>query len=181
MARVAESAAHWLGRRLDLWRSRGPAVWVSRQLVPVALALLIFPASLQAARSIYPIGGDHGAYDGIDGAAEYLRRLPAGSVLYDHWLSWEWSYYLYDGPIYVSWFPAPDDLTTDLRAFGRSSPRYLAVPAWESAGEVRAAAAAAGFDFIPVYTAYRRDGPPTLVVYELRCACPSLAQAASHD
>jgi hypothetical protein len=149
--------------------------------VPAALALLIVPASLKAAHSIYPIGGDHGAYDGIDGAAQYLRQLPYGTVLYDHWLSWEWSYYLFDGPVYVSWFPAPQALTTDLQAFGRSSPRYLAVPAWESAGEVRAAAAAAGYDSVTVYTAYRRDGAPTIVIYKLHCLCPSLMRSQEHD
>jgi hypothetical protein len=149
--------------------------------VPAALVVLILPASIQAAHSIYPIGGDHGAYDGIDGAAQYLMHLPYGTVLYDHWLSWEWNYYLYDGPVYVSWFPAPEALTIDLKAFGRSSPRYLAVPAWEATGEMRAAAEAAGYDFVPVYTAYRRDGPPTLFVYELRCVCPGLAAPPDHD
>ncbi len=60
---------------------------------------------------------------------------------------------------------APDALTTDLKAFGAKSPRYLAVPAWESGVEVRAAAASAEFELVPVYTAYRRDGIPTLVLY----------------
>ena len=139
------------------------------------------PGSLQAAHSVYPIGGDHGAYDGIDGAAQFLRARPAGTVLYDHWLSWEWSYYLYDGPVYVAWFPAPAALAVDLESFGQSSPRYLAVPAWEAVGEVRAAAAEAGYEFTPVYTAYRRDGAATLTIYELRCICLSSAGAIPHD
>jgi hypothetical protein len=135
--------------------------------LPLLLVVLLAPGAVLATRSAYPIGGDHGAYDGIDGAAAFIRSLPQGSVLYDHWLSWEWNFYLFGGPVYVAWFPSPDTLTTDLKAFGTSSPRYLAVPTWESDTEVRAAAGAAGYQFVRLYTAYRRDGLPTIVVYGL--------------
>jgi 4-amino-4-deoxy-L-arabinose transferase-like glycosyltransferase len=136
----------------------------------LVLAVALAPPALGAARSAYPIGGDHGAYDGIDQAAAYLRTQPEGSVLYDFWLSWQWAYYLYDGPVYVAWLPAPSALTTDLRAFGAASPRYIAIPAWEADTEVRAAAAAAGYALEVRHTAYRRDGVPTLTVYALRPA-----------
>jgi len=147
---------------LDLGLRRTLAVGL-----PLLLIVLLAPGALAATRSAYPIGGDHGAYDGIDGAAAFIRSLPQGSVLYDHWLSWEWNFYLFGGPVYVAWFPSPDTLTTDLKAFGASSPRYLAVPTWESDTEVRAAAGAAGYQFVRLYTAYRRDGLPTIVVYGL--------------
>jgi hypothetical protein len=152
--------------------------------LPALLLLLVAPRAVLAARSAYPIGGDHGAYDGIDGAARFLRTLPQGSVLYDHWLSWEWNFYLFGAPVYVSWFPSPDSLTTDLKAFGASSPRFLAVPAWEGEAEVRSAAAGAGYDFVPLYTAHRRDGVPTIVIYALEThqaagqAAGGVAQAA---
>jgi hypothetical protein len=160
-----QRAAYQLSRRFkvrDLGFRRTLSV-----ILPAALLLLAGPGALLAAHSAYPIGGDHGAYDGIDGAAAFIRTLPTGSVLYDHWLSWEWNYYLFGGPVYVSWFPSPDALTIDLKSFGTTSPRYLAVPAWEGETEVRAAAAQAGFDFVLLYTAHRRDGPTTIMVYEL--------------
>ena len=157
------------------WPSGEPWPWRCRRL----LLALVAPGAVQAAHSAYPIGGDHGAYDGIDGAAAFIRTLPPGSVLYDHWLSWEWNYYLFGGPVYVSWFPSPDSLASDLKAFGATSPRYLAVPAWEGDSEVRSAAADAGFDFIPLYTAHRRDGVPTIVVYALKQRPPAEAAAAS--
>jgi hypothetical protein len=141
--------------------------------LPLVLGLLLAPSALQAAHSGYPIGGDHGAYDGIDGAARFINSLPQGSVLYDHWLSWEWNFYLYGGPVYVAWFPSPDSLASDLRAFGATSPRYLAVPTWEGDGEVRAAAAMAGYTFVPLYTAYRRDGAPTVIIYSLTLTPPA--------
>jgi len=169
-------AGIWVVVRLaDEIRSQSGVRKVTRRLRTASLAgmgvlltgILAGPA-WGAANSKFPIGGDHGAYDGIDGAAAFLRTLPSGSVLYDHWLSWEWGFYLYDGPVYVSWFPTPDELTTDLKAFGASSPRFLAVPAWEGADEIWAAVDSAGYEPIPVYTAYRRDGVVTIEVYELR-------------
>jgi 4-amino-4-deoxy-L-arabinose transferase-like glycosyltransferase len=156
---VGVTVAHVLpGRRRAAWRAG----------LAVLLVALLAPRAAGAARSQFPIGGDHGAYDGIDGAAAFLRAQPAGTVLYDHWLSWEWGFYLYDGPVYVSWFPSPSELAVDLQAFGATSPRFLAIPAWEASAEIKAAVADAGFSLDPVYTAYRRDGPVTLVVYALR-------------
>lgn len=139
----------------------------SRSVVILAACLLLLPSALTATRSGYPIGGDHGAYAGLDETARFLRRLPYGAVLYDFWLSWQWNFYLFDGPVYVAWMPNPAALATDLRAFGRSSPRYLVVPAWEAEPEVRAAAAQAGFTFAPAHQSFRPDGTRAFVVYQL--------------
>lgn len=166
----------WAGGRLaqamDTLAPKGRDQWRTRMALgaalSVTLAVMLAEPALAAAKSRLPVGGDHGAYDGIDSAADYLRGAPAGSVLYDHWLSWEWGFYLYDGPVYVSWFPTPGALATDLRAFGGTSPRYLAVPAWEGPEEIWAAVKAAGYEAELVYTAYRRDGEATIRVYELR-------------
>lgn len=132
-----------------------------------SLAGLLLPPALTAAHSGFPIGGDHGAYDGIDDAARYLQTLPKGSVLYDHWLSWEWRYYLFDAAIYMVWMPDPQTLMADLQAFGKSSPRYFVSPSWESDAAMRRAAWAAGFAFQPVHTTRRRDGSISFVVYHL--------------
>jgi 4-amino-4-deoxy-L-arabinose transferase-like glycosyltransferase len=132
-----------------------------------ALALAAWGPARAAADSAYPVGGDHGAYDGIDEAATYVRGMPAGSVLYDHWLSWQWDFYLFGSPVYVAWFPSPQGLTTDLKAFGRRSPRFLVVPSWEGDAELRAAAAEAGFTFVERHTTYRRDGTASFHVYAL--------------
>lgn len=129
--------------------------------------LFFLPATLRAAHSGYPIGGDHGAYDGIDEIARYVHTLPPEGVLYDHWLSWEFNYYLFDRPLYIAWFPTPDALTTDLQSFGRTSPRYLVVPSWEADTEMRAAADQAGFQFTPLHTTTRRDGSISFTLYQL--------------
>jgi hypothetical protein len=135
--------------------------------LPSALALLLLPGALGAVRSAYPIGGDHGAYDGIDDAARFLMALPEGTVLYDRWLSWQWAFYLFGGPVYVAWMASPETLRADLLAFGASSPRYLVVPSWEAGAELRAAAAAAGYAFAPRHASPRRDGSTAFVIYQL--------------
>ena len=161
------------GLRLSYHLSPSFGIWnlgvgsLSLDLLPLLLCLSLIHPAIVAARSGYPIGGDHGAYEGIDDAARFIHTLPEGGVLYDHWLSWEWNFYLFDGPLYVAWFPSPEALTTDLTAFGRMSPRYLVVPSWEADAEVRAAAAHAGFEFTPLHASKRRDGSTAFVVYRL--------------
>ncbi|MBI4314901.1 MAG: glycosyltransferase family 39 protein [Chloroflexi bacterium] len=139
---------------------------VSLFIVSLFIASLSTPA-LVAARSGYPVGGDHGAYDGIDEIAETLHTVPAGSVLYDHWLSWELGFYLFDGPAYLAWMPGPDALADDLRAFGRSSPRYIVAPSWESFTEMQTAIEAAGFKLEIMQTANRRDGTLSFTLYRI--------------
>ncbi len=157
-----------LSRQVSSYRAllRLPPL-TSSFLIPTFLFLILLPASLTAARSGYPIGGDHGAYDGLDDTARYLNSLPHGTVLYDFWLSWQWRFYLFDGPAYLAWLPTPEAFATDLRAFGRNSPRYLVVPSWESVAEAQAAADRAGFSLRPVHESFRRDGSRAFMVYQL--------------
>jgi 4-amino-4-deoxy-L-arabinose transferase-like glycosyltransferase len=182
LALLAARAIEWLvGAVQHAWRtlshmeSARPRA-VSGVLVSL-LGLALVPGALSAARSGYPIGGDHGAYDGVDSAARFLITLPPGTVLYDHWLSWQWNFYLFDAPVYVAWLPSPEALAADLEAFGHTSPRYFVAPSWEADAEMRAAAASAGFDFTPRHDSYRRDGSLSLTVYELSPLAPVDAYA----
>jgi hypothetical protein len=129
--------------------------------------LFLLPSAFLASQSRYPIGGDKGAYLGLEDAAHYLNQLPYETVLYDFWLSWQWNFYLFDSKVYVAWMPNPAALETDLRSFGRTSPRYLAVPSWESDVEARAAATQAGFTLTPVHTSLRPDGSQAFIIYQL--------------
>jgi 4-amino-4-deoxy-L-arabinose transferase-like glycosyltransferase len=127
----------------------------------------LLPPALLASQSGFPIGGDHGAYDGIDEIARALHQAPPGSVLYDHWLSWELGFYLFDGPAYIAWMPGPGTLADDLRAFGRSSPRYIVAPSWESFAETRTAIEDAGYALEVVTRTYRRDGSLSFTLYRI--------------
>lgn len=119
--------------------------------VPVLLAM---PAALQARQGAFPVGGRPVADGGAAEVAAALVDAPYGTVLYDHWYSWQWRYHLFDSGVYVSWFPHADALTEDLRVFaGGGDARYLALPAADVARPVRRAVVEAGFELQPVVSA----------------------------
>lgn len=132
------------------------------------LAALMSPPAWDATRSLYPIGGDHGAYDGIDEVAAFLRGLPEGTVVYHHWLGWHYHFYLFGAPLYLAYWPTPAWLAQDVRAFGARGERYIAFPSWESPERVEGALAEVGYGLRPVLSTTRRDGTPSFIVYRIR-------------
>ncbi len=91
------------------------------------------------------------AKNDIQVITDVLAEAPYGTVLYDHWYSWIWRYYLYDSRVFVSWFPHPDGLKADLVAFGREPGlRYLVLPGGAEAKPVIRSVQSAGFRLIPV-------------------------------
>jgi hypothetical protein len=157
-----------LGAATDWLQSHNPSRALHALAVAcIALLATVLPASLRASASGYALGGDHGAYDGIERVAAVLRSAPAGSVLYDHWLSWQWKFYLDHGPLHVSWQQGPANLTTDLRTFGSASPRYFVAPSWEPSAEMQSAIAAAGYSLVPLLNTTRRDGSHSFMLYQL--------------
>ncbi len=130
------------------------------------LAAFMAAPAVRASRSGYPIGGDHGPYDGIDEMAKYIQTLPPGSVLYDQWLSWQWRFYLFDSPAHIVWQPSPGALSDDLPAFGHlPTARSLVVPSWESAAEVQSAIEPLGFSIRPVHATLDRNGKTSMTLY----------------
>jgi len=128
---------------------------------------LLLPA-LTAAQSRYPVGGDHGAYDGIDQVAAFLRAQPEGAVVYQHWLGWHYADYLFDAPVYLAYWPTPAWLAQDVRAFGARGPRYITFPSWESPSRVERALAGVGYALAPALTTVRRDGTRSFTVYSIQ-------------
>ncbi len=131
-------AAILIGRGLSLlWGVAGQSPG-RRPALGVALALLLaaqFVAGGAARQGRFPLGGQPGADGGAANVARLLNDAPYGTVLYDHWYSWQWRYHLFDKRVYVSWFPHADALLADLQAFaGRGPDRFIVLPA---AGEAR--------------------------------------------
>ena len=130
-------------------------------------ALIMLPFSLAAAESQYPIGGDHGANDGIEQVADYLKALPSGTVVYDHWLAWELGYYLGDGFAYLAYFDTPAALADDLRVFAGHDERYVIFPARESPDKVIDAIGQVGYTLTPVFTTQDRFGQTSFTIYQI--------------
>jgi 4-amino-4-deoxy-L-arabinose transferase-like glycosyltransferase len=145
-----------------------------RSTVPphaTALALVFVLASagplLQATASRLPVGGDHGAYDGIDTIAATIRaQAPAGAVLYHHWLGYHYRFYLYGAPLRLHWYPDTADLVHDATVY-RREPRYIAFPSFRDSRPAVQALQEAGIELLPVEETRRRDGSLSFRLYRL--------------
>jgi 4-amino-4-deoxy-L-arabinose transferase-like glycosyltransferase len=133
----------------------------------LALVVMLAGPALQATRSELPLGGDHGAYDGIDLLASYLRtEAPPGSVLYHHWLGYHYRFYLYGASLRQHWYPDLVDLVHDATIY-RREPRYIAFPSWQDGRPAELALADADMDLVPVFESTRRDGTTSFRLYHL--------------
>jgi 4-amino-4-deoxy-L-arabinose transferase-like glycosyltransferase len=138
----------------------------STGLVAVAAFSLTGPV-VQAAQGQLPVGGDHGAYDGIDELAAYVRsELPPGAVFYHYWLGYHYRFYLYGAPLRLHWYPSLEDLTHDAAVY-RRKPRYIAFPSWHDDAPIRSALTGAGIDLVPILETMRRDGSVSFRLYRL--------------
>jgi 4-amino-4-deoxy-L-arabinose transferase-like glycosyltransferase len=137
-------------------------------LLPVFFAVILsLPFSIAAAQSQYAIGGDHVANDGIDQVANYLAALPSGTVVYDHWLAWELSYYLSEGHVYLAYFETPNALADDLRALDRGEDRYVVFPISESPDKSIEAIKSVGFQMMPVFTTINRFNQTSFTIFKI--------------
>jgi 4-amino-4-deoxy-L-arabinose transferase-like glycosyltransferase len=132
------------------------------------LALLLTVPALQASAGRYPIGMERAAYQGIEDVVSFFNRLPEGAVVYHHWLGWHYRYRLFDGPVYLAYWPTPAWLARDVQAFGHREPRYVTFPAWESSARVKHALGDVGYALEPALTASRHDGSHSFFVYAIR-------------
>ncbi len=158
-----------------LWLASGALVRLlspQRPLLQGLLTVALLAATLAgpvlvAAQSGYPIGGDHGAYDGIEAVADYFRDgVPAGSVLYHHWLGWHYSFYMFDFPLVLRWYPSPDELAQDAHQVDDAQ-RYVVFPNEKSTAGVRDALAEACLTLRRAYWTYRRDGSTSFTVFRI--------------
>lgn len=162
--------AGWGGSLLiDRWAGRGPLRTVPvRAILAAGLLVLMAGPAIRASQGAYPVGGDHGAHDGIEQVAAYLNELPDGSVVYYQSVGWLLNYYLFDAYVYLAPFATPSALHTDLDTFGQGeSRRVLVLTGSESHIEILSAVSEAGFRARPGLETQDRSGEPTFVVYEL--------------
>lgn len=159
-------AAVLIGRALGHLVTSSLLHLVAPSLILAIITIVVLPFSAAAAESQYPIGGDHGANDGIDQVAVFLKTLPSGTVLYDHWLAWELGYYVGEGFVYVSYFDTPAALQDDLRVFGGAQ-RYVIFPGHESPAPVNAAIGEVGYTLSPVFTTQNRFGQTSFTVFKI--------------
>jgi len=128
------------------------------------LFILLLPPAWAARGGAFPVGGTSDADGGAAQIAAALAGAPYGTVLYDHWYSWQWRYHFFDRGVYVNWIADPGALAEDLRVFGAEGSRYLAAPPGPAGEPLRRAAASAGYRAVPVQEAGE------IVLYALEAA-----------
>lgn len=152
------SVALWPGEHRP---ARRYALWG----LVAALALAHLPIAAAARAGRYPIGGRPDADGGAAAAARRLEDAPYGTVLYDHWYSWQWRYHLFDRRVYVSWFPDAEALLSDLAVFAGSGPaRYIALPSSPAARPVMRRLAQGGFLLEPIAG---QDARAAMTIYRI--------------
>jgi hypothetical protein len=119
-----------------------------------------------AAASRFPIGGDHGAYQGIEQVADFFQAVPADTTLYHRWLGWHWRFYLWDAPYDFRVWTSPTDLAAQA-AVRPDARRYVVFPSWRSSTEARLALADADLAMREAHRAFRNDGSVSFVVYRI--------------
>ena len=160
--RMVSQTVGWLRTRLP-----GRFARLIQPIVLAALALcLVFPAARAVAGRL-PVGAGAASYDGIGEVAAFLSELPEGTVLYHHWLGWEYGFYLFDAPLYRAYWPDPAWLARDVQAFGLAEPRYIVFPAWESSTRAEAALAEVGYRLRPALQARAPGGGVRFRVYHI--------------
>jgi len=160
IGRLASRMIEWLTHRIG---KQSVAGCVTALLIVVMMG----SSASEAWQSAIPVGGDHGPHDGIDRVASYLQDFPYGTVVYDHWLGWTLRYYLWDARTYIAYFATPQSLAEDLHVFGRTSPRFIVIPANESTTRIERAMALEGFTLSPVLATQDRHGQPTFTLYRI--------------
>ena len=125
--------------------SPGRAIWKAYLLAALLALVLAWPA-FQAAQGRLPIGGDHGAYSGLDDVTAWLNaRTDAAPVLYQRNLGWHFQFYLFAalqaGRADLRWYPSTVALA-DNAAKTPHRPRYLVVADWAPVRDLRVQLAA---------------------------------------
>ncbi len=98
-----------------------PQSW---QALVLALTLIfMLPNALATRRDGYTTGRENFAAIG-----EAFSQAPYGTVIYDHFYSWQLRYQLFYERAYVEWVPHPDSLVDNLTVFYDEG-RYIVLPA----------------------------------------------------
>ncbi len=136
--------------------------------VPFLLVVVQAPSVLDAYHGRLPVGGSPAADHGAAQVARALEGAPYGTVLYDHWYSWQWRYHLFDKKVYVNWFPGPDALIEDLTVFAtRDNLSYLAVPNNAESIPILRRLSEAGFSLQPISLSDKAKDDPMINLYRI--------------
>jgi 4-amino-4-deoxy-L-arabinose transferase-like glycosyltransferase len=166
----------WLPGRLMLRYAGTRPVLASRArpaslLWPVlVIALLLFALPLplrDAAAGRFPIGGDHGTYQGIEQVVAHFRgHVMGGAILYHRWLGNHYRFYMYRFPYAFRWWQTPEELAQDATT-AADVERWIVFPTWQDEKPAQAALLAKGLRLTSRHQTYRDDGSLSFTIYQI--------------
>jgi 4-amino-4-deoxy-L-arabinose transferase-like glycosyltransferase len=158
LALLAGRALTFPSRLARTYHTRVSLSTLNAAIAIAVLCVSLIGPGLVAARGDYPVGGDHGMYQGIDQTAEYLRQhVPANGVIHHRWLGWHYLYYMYADTHAFRWYRSTDELLMHVNEWP-DVPHWMAIPEWRDRREVELALAGAGLRLEEMQVIQRPDG-----------------------
>jgi hypothetical protein len=141
-------------------------------VLAVFLAAVLVPPTQVALRYGFPVGGDHGAFQGIESVAHYFRANAApGSIVFHKWLGWHYSFYLFDLPLDYYYYPDHEFVLETSRRLPNLE-KYIVFPSWTSEAELQTVLNDGGWELSELYRTYRPDGTLSFTIYRIQPVSP---------
>lgn len=160
----------------DIFFRRRASTWPRMlfvSLLVVLLAVVLVRPTRTALRRGYPVGSDHGAYQGIDDVADYLKgNVPPGSILLERWLAWHFYFYLFGQPLELHHYQSDEDALETARRYPNRD-KYIVFPSWKSADELEAYLLGHGWKLCEVYRTFRPNGRISFTIFVIEPAVTS--------
>ena len=137
-------------------------------VLAVFLCLALLPSTQVALRYGFPVGGDHGAFQGIDDVADYFRaNARPGSIIFHKWLGWHYSFYMFGMDLEYYYYPDHKFVLDSARRLPDLD-KYIVFPSWTSPEELSEVLREGDWALSEVYRTYRPDGTLSFTIYQIR-------------
>jgi hypothetical protein len=137
-------------------------------VLALLLCAFLLPPTQVALRYGFPVGGDHGAFQGIDDVADYFRaNARPGSIVFHKWLGWHYSFYMFGVDVEYYYYPSHEFVLNTARRLPELD-KYVVFPSWTKQEELSDVLRAGGWELAELYRTYRPDGTTSFTIYQVQ-------------
>jgi 4-amino-4-deoxy-L-arabinose transferase-like glycosyltransferase len=137
-------------------------------MLSVLLVAAIRHPTQVALRYGFPVGGDHGSFQGIDAVANYLKgNAPEGSVVFHKWLGWHYSCYLFDAPLDFYYYPSFEFVLKSSQQLPTNE-KYVVFPSWTDPSGLSNFLEDNRWEMQQFYRTYRPNGTMSFTIYRIQ-------------
>lgn len=132
------------------------------------LAVTLLHPTQVALRYGFPVGGDHGSFQGIDDVADFIKgNAPEGSIVFHKWLLWHYLYYLFDVPLDFYYYPSFEFVLHTSQQLSTLE-KYIVFPSWTDASGLASFLQDNGWEMRELYRTYRPNGTISFTIYRIQ-------------